>query len=127
MVDDDPPAAVEPHTGLLEPETCGVGRAAGSEQHRIRGQDIAGGERDTQPTVDPPDPLRTGAEDHPDSAPLELVGQQPGQLTVKRGQQPVGPADQRRRRTERGERAGELDADRAAADDDDVLGAVRIE
>ena len=129
MVDGDPPVPVEPHPRLLEPETRGVRRTPGGEQDRVRGHDSAGRERDVQPTVDTPDPVRVGAEDDSDTAARELLGHESGQLAVEGGQQPVGRADQRHRDTESGEGAGELDAYRAAADDDDVLrgGADRVD
>jgi hypothetical protein len=74
-----------------------------------------------QPAVDPPDLVRVGAEDDPHPAPLELASHEAGQLAVEAGEQPVGRADQRHHDTERGEGTSELDADRAAADEDDVL------
>ena len=102
-VDDDPPAGVEPHAGLLEAEPFGVGRTAGGDEHGARDQDGPGGQRDGQPAVDPAHLLHVGAQDQPDAAPLELVGGQPGQLTVDGWQQALRPADQRRRDAERGE------------------------
>jgi hypothetical protein len=50
-----------------------------------------------------------------------------GQFAVHAVQQPIGQADQRRGDAERGEDRGELDADRSAADDDDVVGGAEIE
>jgi hypothetical protein len=120
-VDDDPPAGIELHACLLEPEALGIGRAAGGEQHGVRHQHSVGRERDTQPAAGPPHPVRAGAQDEPDPAPLELLGHQPGQLAVDGRQQAIGLADERRRNAERGEHRGELHADRATADDDDVL------
>ena len=64
-----------------------------------------GGERHGQPSVHPPDRLRVGAEDQPDTAPLELLGHQLGQFTVDGRQEAIGTADERRRDAERGEHA----------------------
>ena len=74
-------------------------------------------------------PVRAGAQNHPDSAPLELLGHQPGQFAVDVRQQAIGIADECRRDAQRGEHCGELDADRAATDDDDVFrdGAKRVD
>jgi hypothetical protein len=80
---------------------------------------------DVQPVFDAGDLLRAGAQDQLDSAPRELLDQQLGQFAVHALQQPIGQADQRRRDAERGEDRGELDADRSAADDDDVVGGRR--
>ena len=66
--------------------------------------------------------LRVGAQDQPDTAPLELLGRQLGQFTVDGRQEAIGTADERRRDAERGEHRGELNPDRPTTDDDDVLG-----
>ena len=120
-VDDDPPAGVEPHTGLLEAEPFGVGRTAGGDEHGVRDEAGPGGQHHGQPAVHPAHLLHVGAKDQPYAAPLELGGGQPGQLTVDGWQQALRPADQRRRDAERGEHCGELDADRATTDDDQAV------
>ena len=81
-VDDDPPAGVEPHTRLLEAEPFGVGRTAGGDEHGVRDEAGAGGQRHGQPAVHPAHLFRVGAKDQPYTAPLELGGGQPGQLAV---------------------------------------------
>ena len=91
------------------------------EEHGVRPDGVTARERDGQPAIDPGNRRHARAQDLPDPVAGERLRHQAGQLTIHGRQQALGVVNQGHRDTERREDRGELDADRTAADDHDVV------